>query len=69
MYSSYGTTMPCFVKGNEAIESVEERFNPTGIRTDGDMSLFCQNLINNSIDNWRARWYDKWQYYMQGIFY
>ena len=27
------------------------------------------SLINNSIDHWRARWYDKFQYFMQGIFY
>jgi len=69
MYSSHGTTMPCFEKGNAAIEDLESRLNPRKIRTDGDLSLFCQNLINNSIDNWRARWYDKWQYYMQGILY
>ena len=69
MYSSHGSTMPCFEKGNQAIEELEDRFNPRSIRTDGDLSLLCQNLVNSTIDNWRGKWYDKWQYYMQGIFY
>lgn len=61
--------MPCFEKGSQAIESLEDRLNPPSIRTDGDISLFCQNLVNRTIDHWRGRWYDKWQYYMQGILY
>ena len=69
MYSSYGKTMPCFQKGDEAIEKLEERFNPPRVRTDADLSLYCQNLINSSVDNWRARWYDKWHYYAQGILF
>ena len=34
MYSSYGRTMPCFIKGNESIEKLEQRFNPPGISND-----------------------------------
>lgn len=68
MYSSYGSTMPCFTRGNEAIQVLEERFNPPG-ETDAQVSAFCQNLVNCSLDNWRSRWYDKWQYYAQGVFY
>ena len=30
---------------------------------------FCYDLINSSIDNWRARWYDKFQYFLQKIYY
>jgi phosphatidylinositol 4-kinase B len=69
MYSSYGKTMPCFAKGDEAIYELEKRFNPPGVSNDAEISVYCQNLINSSIDNWRSRWYDKWQYYVQGIFY
>jgi phosphatidylinositol 4-kinase len=69
MYSSHGTTMPCFTKGSTVISDLEDRLAPAGLRTDGDLSLHCQSLVNSSIDNWRARWYDKWQYYMQGILY
>jgi phosphatidylinositol 4-kinase len=69
MYSSYGKTMPCFNKGDEAIDELEKRFNPPGVSNDAEISVYCQNLINSSIDNWRSRWYDKWQYYVQGIFY
>ena len=33
------------------------------------MSEFCQGLINQSLDNWKTNWYDKWQYWAQGILY
>jgi phosphatidylinositol 4-kinase B len=69
MYSSFGTTMPCFSKGAESYEKLEERFNPPGLSNDAEISNYCQELINSSVDNWRSRWYDKWQYYMQGILY
>ena len=26
-------------------------------------------MINSSLDNWRARWYDKFQYFLQKIYY
>jgi hypothetical protein len=39
-------------------------------RTDGRMvrqAFVNQELINPSIDNWRTRWYDKYQYCCLGI--
>lgn len=52
-----------------AINGLEERFNPPGVSTDAELSLYCQKLIDASIDNWRSRWYDKIQYCLQGILY
>lgn len=69
MYSSSGATMPCFEKGELAIKDLESRFNPPEIMNDLLLSEHCQKLINLSLDNWRTRWYDKWQYWAQGIFY
>jgi hypothetical protein len=69
MYSSSGATMPCFEKGESAIKELELRFNPPDIVNDPQLSQHCQQLINLSLDNWRTRWYDKWQYWAQGIFY
>ncbi|CAD8169336.1 unnamed protein product [Paramecium octaurelia] len=68
MYSGHGYTLPCFSKGESAIHDLESRFNPP-CSNDGEISVFTQNLINQSLDNWRAKWYDKFQYYFQGIFY
>ena len=34
-----------------------------------DIKLFVDNLIRQSVDNWRTKWYDIFQYYVQGIFY
>jgi len=27
------------------------------------------SLIGQSFDNWRTKWYDKYQYFFEGIFY
>ncbi len=69
MYSSYGKTMSCFQAGEAAIEELEQRFNPHGVNTDAELFNYCQGLINDSIDDWRSKWYDRFQYYFQGIFY
>ena len=69
MYASSGMTMPCFEKGDEAIRQMELRFNPEGVATDGQLNLHCQKLINSSLDNWATKWYDRFQYLAQGIFY
>ena len=64
MYKSQGDVMECFTKGEIAIEELENRFNP-----EGNVEDFCYELINNSLDNWRAKWYDKFQYFLQKIYY
>lgn len=69
MYSSSGMSMPCFEKGEEAIKAIEKRFNPDGVITDAQLNLHCQKLINSSLDNWATKWYDRFQYLAQGIFY
>lgn len=56
--------MSCFVKGEEVMSELERRFS-----VEHDVESFCYNLINNSIDNWRAKWYDKFQYFLQKIYY
>lgn len=58
MYSGHGTTLPCFKRGQQCITDLEKRLNPRA-KTDAELYVFTQNLINESLDNWRARWYDK----------
>lgn len=69
MYTSSGMTMPCFEKGEQAITEIQNRFNPPNIINDAQLNLHCQKLIDSSLDNWAAKWYDRWQYLAQGIFY
>jgi phosphatidylinositol kinase/protein kinase (PI-3 family) len=69
MYSSSGMSMPCFEKRDEAIRQIELRFNPERVVTDAQLNLHCQKLINSSLDNWATKWYDRFQYFAQGIFY
>jgi len=58
MYTGHGTTLPCLKKGEIAIRELESRFNPRVV-SDAELFVFTQNLINASLDNWRAKWYDK----------
>jgi hypothetical protein len=37
--------------------------------TRGDLLRFVDGLIEQSVDNWRTKRYDMFQYYFQGIFY
>lgn len=69
MYSSSGMTMPCFEKGESAIKALEDRFNPPDVINDAQLNAHCQNLIDVSLDNWAAKWYDRFQYWAQGIVY
>lgn len=69
MYSSSGMTMPCFEKGQQAIIQMEKRFNPPDVVNDAQLNMHCQKLIDASLDNWKTRWYDRFQYWAQGIVY
>merc|ERR1712224_392251 len=69
MYSTQGQTLPCFKQGIKGIQALEERIAPPRIENDKQLYDHTNNLINTSLDNWRARWYDKYQYWAQGIFY
>ena len=56
--------MACFIRGEDAIEELENRFSiHNGVESG------CYDLINDSLDNWRAKFYDKAQYYLQKIYY
>ncbi|TMW64317.1 hypothetical protein Poli38472_012939 [Pythium oligandrum] len=58
--------MPCFAGGKKAvIEGLKERFKP-GART-SECQVFVNHLIDRSINNWRTRWYDKYQRAWVGI--
>jgi phosphatidylinositol kinase/protein kinase (PI-3 family) len=81
MYCGHGNKLPCFEKGKlnknniliyigqTAIEELRSRFIPKLNMKTRDYMRHVDTLIEQSIDNWRTKWYDKYQYFVQGIFY
>ena len=69
MWCGHGKNLDCFEKGQEAIDNLKMRLNPKENMTTGDINKFVDELISQSVDNWRTKWYDIFQYYVQGIFY
>jgi phosphatidylinositol kinase/protein kinase (PI-3 family) len=58
--------LPCFAGGKKAVvEGLRARLKP-GART-STCQLFVNQLIDQSINNWRTRWYDKYQRACLGI--
>ena len=69
MWCGHGKNLDCFEKGQEAIDQLKMRLNPKENMKSVDMKKFVDNLISQSVDNWRTKWYDIFQYHVQGIFY
>ncbi|TDH67963.1 hypothetical protein CCR75_005417 [Bremia lactucae] len=58
--------LPCFAGGKKAVtEGLRARLKP-GARTSA-CQVFVNQLIDQSINNWRTRWYDKYQRAYLGI--
>jgi len=69
MWCGNGRNLDCFEKGQEAIDELKSRLKPKGCTYKKDIFKFVDSLIAQSVDNWRTKWYDIFQYYVQGIFY
>jgi phosphatidylinositol 4-kinase len=69
MYCGHGKDLPCFQNKEYTIDDLKSRFCPKPNMKTYDYMRHVDSLIEQSIDNWRTRWYDKIQYYLQGIFY
>ena len=69
MWCGHGKKLDCFEKGQEAINELKLRLNPKNGIHKADIFKHVDNLIGQSVDNWRTKWYDIFQYYVQGIFY
>ena len=69
MYCGHGKNLPCFESKEYTIEALKLRFYPKPKMTKPDYMRHVDDLISQSIDNWRTKWYDRFQYYVQGIFY
>ena len=69
MWCGHGKNLDCFEKGQEAIDQLNMRLNPKENMKPSEMKKYVDNLISQSVDNWRTKWYDIFQYHVQGIFY
>ena len=69
MWCGNKRNLDCFEKGQETIDNLRERLAPRGCVNKVDIFKFVDGLIAQSVDNWRTKWYDIFQYYVQGIFY
>ncbi len=52
--------LPCFLAGRDTIKLLRERFMPD--LSPAQVPAFVHNLIENSNDQWRTRFYDSYQY-------
>jgi len=64
---SIDSTLPCFAAGQNAIEQLRERFNLT--MTESQVDTFLENMIEQSYDSWRTRYYDRFQYMTNNILF
>ena len=70
MWCGHGKNLECFEMGQETIDALKKRLNPKNEKiSKKSIVKLVDNLIGQSVDNWRTKWYDIFQYYVQGIFY
>jgi phosphatidylinositol 4-kinase len=69
MWCGHGKNLDCFEKGQEAINELKARLNPRDNMKKNEMHRLADDLINQSVDNWRTKMYDIFQYHSQGIYY
>ena len=69
MWCGHGKKLECFEMGQETIDALKTRLNPKDEMSKANIHKLVDNLIGQSVDNWRTKWYDIFQYYVQGIFY
>ena len=69
MWCGHGKKLGCFEGGQDAIDELKNRLNPKDYMSKSGIMKFVDDLIGQSVDNWRTKWYDIFQYHVQGIFY
>lgn len=69
MYCGYGKNMECFENEEDTLKDLKERFKPKEKMKKKDYLKLVDDLIQSALQSWRTKWYDKYQYYFQGIFY
>ena len=69
MFIGQGKYFPCFIEKENALANLKERLRPRDNMSKQQKMKYIDDLLSKSIDNWTTTYYDKFQYYIQGIFY
>ena len=69
MFMGQGKYFPCFIEKEIALTNLKERLRPKDNMSKQQKMKYMDDLLSKSIDNWTTTYYDKFQYYIQGIFY
>ena len=69
MFIGQGKYFPCFIEKENALTNLKERLRPRDNMSKQQKMQYIDDLLSKSIDNWTTTYYDKFQYYIQGIFY
>ena len=64
-----GVSLGCFSGGDQATKGLKDRLVPRERMSERDCKMYINELIDESLDNWSTRCYDKFQYCCQNIFY
>ena len=69
MYCGYGKKLECFKSGDATLTKLRDRFKPKKNMKKRDYLALVDSLIQEALSSWRTKWYDKYQYFFEGIFY
>ena len=69
MYCGYGKKLECFKSGDSTLSKLRQRFRPKKNMKKRDYLALVDSLIQEALSSWRTKWYDKYQYFFEGIFY
>lgn len=67
MKNGIGAALPCYFDGDQAVQGLRERLSPESSEKESKRRI--NRLINESLDHWRTKWYDRYQFCCQNIFY
>ena len=69
MYCGYGKKLECFKNGDATLTKLRDRFKPKKNMKKRDYLALVDSLIQEALSSWSTKWYDKYQYLFEGIFY
>ena len=69
MYCGYGKKLECFKSGDATLTKLRDRFKPKKNMKKRDYLALVDSLIQEALSSWTTKWYDKYQYFFEGIFY
>ena len=69
MRTGSGASLGCFIGGEQTTKDLRLRLLPREQMSERDCKMHINELIDESLNNWSTRCYDKFQYCCQNIFY